>query len=432
MRRISRPRYSGMTLCCVMTLSLAPARLPAEEVQPRWWSDRGVLRSDVPPNDYAALNMGQLKNLAYKAWLEMETLPGGAGFLPVCASETNDYAAVTVGQLKETARPFCDRLGLSGHYPWSAKASAKDYAFANIGQAKHVFSFDPRSGDFDQDGMPDQWELAHDFEPCDGRDAAKDADSDGLGNLAEHLSQTHPRQWDTDGDGVRDGEDQIPTVRGPQITLHAPENNSVFASPDVLVSGVVSSTSGVDAVFICDAKAKVYALGDQSYAFTNVLRVEEGRMRITVRAASLGWPPLESRTNVTVTVDALPSDITILSPTDYASFDGAGVRVSVWTESTNDAVTVNGVATTRDGYVRYAWVVLPSLGTNKIQAVSVDEKGRPNTNSVMVVCSNLTYVDPKDADNDGVSDAVDPDPNNPSIRSSVRIRLPLNGTPIRY
>ncbi|MEI7900704.1 MAG: RHS repeat-associated core domain-containing protein [bacterium] len=139
-------------------------------------------------------------------------MPGGAGFVPVFTNAGNNYAAVTVGQLKETARPFYDRLGLAGHYPWSEGGASNDYAIANIGQAKHLFSFDLQSLDSDQDGMPDTWEIANGYNPGDASDAAPDADGDGLTNREEYALRTDPRNPDTDSDGLDDCEEVFARV----------------------------------------------------------------------------------------------------------------------------------------------------------------------------------------------------------------------------
>jgi ligand-binding sensor domain-containing protein len=60
-------------------------------------------------------------------------------------------------------------------------------------------------GDYDHDGMPNDWELAHKLNPLDPTDAFTDADGDGLSNLREYQLGTDPRNTDTDGDSAGDG-----------------------------------------------------------------------------------------------------------------------------------------------------------------------------------------------------------------------------------
>lgn len=48
--------------------------------------------------------------------------------------------------------------------------------------------------DRDQDGMPDDWEKQHGFDPGDPADGVKDADGDGYTNLEEFLNGTHPHR----------------------------------------------------------------------------------------------------------------------------------------------------------------------------------------------------------------------------------------------
>jgi len=190
----------------------------ATAVAPEWWATRGVFKAGAAADDYAVANLGQLKNIAQKAAQEMEEgLFGGAGeeinaliaswdAAPAAAVSRDDYAAVNLGQLKRVAKPFYDRLADGGSvaYPWSGTA-ADDHAIANVGQLKRVFSFTIVEFDSDNDGLPDAWEMQM-FGNLD-QDAADDFDLDGLTNLEEFLAGTRADLADTDGDGVSDGQE---------------------------------------------------------------------------------------------------------------------------------------------------------------------------------------------------------------------------------
>lgn len=67
----------------------------------------------------------------------------------------------------------------------------------------------PQAGsDIDNDGMPDDWELAHGLSVCADiscNDAALDKDNDGLINIDEYTNGTDPSNPDSDGDFVMDG-----------------------------------------------------------------------------------------------------------------------------------------------------------------------------------------------------------------------------------
>ena len=62
--------------------------------------------------------------------------------------------------------------------------------------------------DWDSDGLPDDWEIAHGLNPGFD-DANLDWDGDGLTNLQEYLRGTDPFNPDTDGDGILDGDEVV-------------------------------------------------------------------------------------------------------------------------------------------------------------------------------------------------------------------------------
>ncbi|MFX0093784.1 MAG: LamG-like jellyroll fold domain-containing protein [Candidatus Hodarchaeota archaeon] len=81
-----------------------------------------------------------------------------------------------------------------------ANDSARNWATAFF-----VFYTDDGTLDSDMDGLPDWWELQHNFDAFMAADASDDADSDNLSNLAEYGNGTNPQNADTDNDGMTDG-----------------------------------------------------------------------------------------------------------------------------------------------------------------------------------------------------------------------------------
>ncbi|MCQ8186485.1 Ig-like domain-containing protein, partial [Parvularcula maris] len=63
------------------------------------------------------------------------------------------------------------------------------------------------AGDSDEDGLPDEYEIAFGLNPNDPIDAAEDQDGDGLTTLEEFQLGTDPTNADTDGDTISDGEE---------------------------------------------------------------------------------------------------------------------------------------------------------------------------------------------------------------------------------
>jgi len=77
--------------------------------------------------------------------------------------------------------------------------------------------------DYDRDGLPNDYEREHGFDPLFFADAAEDADGDGLSNLGEYQHGTDPRNPDTDGDGWTDGAE----VEQQTSPLHASDSPSL-------------------------------------------------------------------------------------------------------------------------------------------------------------------------------------------------------------
>jgi hypothetical protein len=181
---------------------------------PQWWLTRGVVTTgqNTVTNDFAPATQGQLKWIATQARDELnDNLPDGSGFdvdmMVNAFGSADNYAAVNIGQVKTVAVPFYDRLigiGFATNYPWAGSTNVvNDFAPANIGQVKNLFSFD-LALDSDGDGMPDWWERTHGLDPF-ANDASLDPDGDGLDNLHEYMAGGNPHAWSSAGDSFSDG-----------------------------------------------------------------------------------------------------------------------------------------------------------------------------------------------------------------------------------
>lgn len=185
----------------LLVASLIAFSAPANAA-PAWWTARGVVDSQFDADDYAVLNVGQLKHMAAKARDELNAvLPGGAGSAIdtlvngwATATNADDYAVCNVGQLKAVAKLYWDQLtavsGATAH-PWTALTSDDDdYAVANLGQLKTVFNFD---SDMDDDGLPDWREVqyAGSLAVLTG-DGVHDQDGDNISDLTEYQIGWNP------------------------------------------------------------------------------------------------------------------------------------------------------------------------------------------------------------------------------------------------
>lgn len=185
MKRISR--CATLLICGVSALE----GLSAQQ-NPAWWN--GVIRTgddhSIPAN-YAPANLGQLKNIASAAKLHLDdklAAVGGAGQeLDALVSVSNwpsedpaNYAPLTIGQLKNVVDMFYARFdGVGFDYksqltsthsyggvwtgnperPWDEAAPIEDnYAPANIGQVKVMFSFDLTGY---QPNLPNWWQIQY-------------------------------------------------------------------------------------------------------------------------------------------------------------------------------------------------------------------------------------------------------------------------------
>ncbi len=173
----------------VMNVAITVRNWTTSTNNPAWWYDYGVIATNATANDYAPVNQGQVKYMAWAAYKQTEKIyggtngTGGAGFEFAYTNNADNYMPVNIGQAKTVVMPFYDRLGVT-NYSWMTSTNdANDFAMVNIGQIKNLFSFDPLK-DSDGDGLPDWWELLYNLNPTNS--------ADGVANRDEYFNNIVP------------------------------------------------------------------------------------------------------------------------------------------------------------------------------------------------------------------------------------------------
>ena len=128
------------------------------------------------------------------------------------------------------------------------------------GSANDNCGTDTGSTDSDGDGMPDEWELQHGFDPNDPTDASGDGDKEGLTNLDEYKAKTKwgrstdPNKMDTDGDGYSDKK-EIDAGTNPLDADDKPKSK-IWIILLMLLGGVLVGGAGFFAYHMITAKGK--------------------------------------------------------------------------------------------------------------------------------------------------------------------------------
>lgn len=184
------PALALGVLASSLQAQFAPGGPGWPDSYPQWWYQKiepasGLIDATAPVlniSNYAPLNQGQLKHITNEAIAELDAWlypVGGADFMLDDIFEMSmgsNYAPANIGQLKLAASKFYERFNDLGFvpvapdphsgslvaipltaaradggtpgvpvYPWSTNQSDLNYAPANIGQAKHLFSWDLRA-----------------------------------------------------------------------------------------------------------------------------------------------------------------------------------------------------------------------------------------------------------------------------------------------
>ncbi len=130
-----------------------------------------------------------------------------ASYGQVHYASTNGELGDKESQLSLRTSHSLRMVRLNAATTYFVRVSAYNIAGEVVDSALLSFTTPARDTQFDsdQDGMPDEWELANGLDPQNPTDASLDLDNDGLSNLEEYLASSDPQNSDTDNDGIPDG-----------------------------------------------------------------------------------------------------------------------------------------------------------------------------------------------------------------------------------
>jgi hypothetical protein len=305
------------------------------------------------------------------------------------------------------------------------------------GAETNMHSTDPLDYDSDGDGLTDGAEVNdHDCDPL-----AADSDDDGLGDAIEIGLATDPVNPDSDGDGLSDYEevetygsnplsgdsdgDGTPDRIDLEISISTPLFGANIQSNTVMVVGEVAFNGEQCRIWVNARLIEPTISGAVRSFAVPVEFGADGTNYVSVVANGVnGTNFVEAITVVPVVLADFAPELSFLKN----AVDERNAWVSILSDRQNP-VEVNGVTATHDGFVHYAWVPLDP-GTNILVATSASTAGQIGSVSLEVVCESppdAPWESVADQDMDGVLDAEDPAPGNPTIRSGIRIEYPVNG-----
>ena len=270
-----------------------------------------------------------------------------------------------------------------------------DDGLTNIGEYQH--GTDPNSSDTDTDGMPDGWEVTYGLDPL-VNDASEDADNDEYTNLQEYLYGTQPNDSNSKPQPPTADAGPDQTVdEGVTVTLNG--SNSSDPDDDGIASYLWEQTSG-NSMTLSDPTAvqPTFASPDvgpdgESLTFQLTVTDYTGLEDTDTCVVNVTWD------NDPPTADAGPDQtvdegVTVTLDGSNSSDPDDGIHRYLWTQTVGTPVTLSDAAAVQPTFVTPP---LDSDGTHlEFLLTVIDNGGLQSTDTCIV---NVTWDnDPPTAD----------------------------------
>ncbi|MDX1998703.1 MAG: Ig-like domain-containing protein [Thermoanaerobaculia bacterium] len=291
------------------------------------------------------------------------------------------------------------------------------------------------AGDDDGDGLPNDWEVANGLLPNDPADAREDADGDGLDNLAEFGLGTDPRDADSDGDGIFDGEEVVAGADG-FVTNPLLADSDGDGVPDGLERFVGTNPTLAGSV---DYAAVLVRLDAAPTGFTlikNLVFPQETSRRVRILGTLLDGSTVDVTARGVAYQSSLPAVLIVASEPGRvvagvdgnavltASFAGRSTQVPVVVTSFNPTplsfLKIPGAANAVELHGDHAVVASGATGlyvvdvTNPLAPEIVGAVDTPGNANDLVIVGDYAYV----ADGNGLVIVDLADPTAPQIVAS--------------
>lgn len=303
-----------------------------------------------------------------------------------------------------TQKHLGDKWDYRGQIPASIGHDYVEFSFNHLPENDPTFfKIVDLTTDTDKDGLPDGMEVAFFKTDPNSRDTT-DCGMDDWSKI--YLYDLDPTIPDNDHDGILDGEDELPTIAGPEITIQSPREGEAFTVSSIGTANVVTSCNIMPAHTVASDSPKLVGLwinGVNKITYDNPLsflgghheivsnEFTPGKHSIVVEAEQEGEPRLRSRKFIEITVKARGPALHVIEPEDGTTIYQTNIAVKVRVEDKNVVVLCNGQEMQQNNYYRFIVLQFAEADVGKEKSITLQATtptGEITTKRILITVGN--------------------------------------------